>query len=159
LTSQETEQEPLQAILLMPWWGRTILLGLAALAAVVFALAIYLDPYRPDGAARTEETHRQLGLPPCTFKVATGLPCPSCGMSTSFALLIRGDLSNSLRANAAGTLLGVFSLAFIPWAVVSAYRGHMLFITSWEGALTRVVVIFLVLMLVRWGIVLLVHYG
>ena len=50
------------------------------------------------------ETHRQLGLPPCTFKEMTGLPCPSCGMTSSFALLVRGDVMNSLRANAVGTL-------------------------------------------------------
>jgi hypothetical protein len=79
-------------------------------------------------------------------------------MTTAFALLIRGDVGNSLRANAAGTFLGVLTLAFIPWAVVSAWRGHLLFIRSVEGALTRLVVVFLVLMLVRWAIVLLVYY-
>jgi hypothetical protein len=79
-------------------------------------------------------------------------------MTTSFALLIRGDVGNSLRANAAGTALGLFCLAFVPWAVVSAWRGHLLLIRSVERALTRVVFVFLVLMLLRWGIVLLVYY-
>jgi hypothetical protein len=159
LISQEPEQERLPVIVLMPWWGRTILLALAGLVVLVFAIAFRLDPYRPDGTALMEETHRQLGLPPCTFRAATGLPCPSCGMSTSFALLVRGDLGNSLRANAVGTLLALFSLAFLPWALVSAYRGHMLFITSVEGAVTRLVVFFLVLMMLRWGIVLLVYHS
>jgi hypothetical protein len=31
-------------------------------------------------------THMQLGLPPCGMMVATGYPCPSCGMTTAFAL-------------------------------------------------------------------------
>jgi hypothetical protein len=154
----QIEQEPLPVIVLMRWWSRAILLGMAALAVGVFALAIYLNPYLPDGTARREETHRQLGLPPCTFKFATGLPCPSCGMTTAFALLIRGDIGNSLRANAAGTVLGLLTLAFIPWAVISAWRGHLLYIRSIEAALTRLVVGFLILMLVRWGIVLLVYY-
>jgi hypothetical protein len=158
LTPDESDQEPLPVILLMPWWGRVILLVLAGLLVAVFAVAVYLKPYRPNGSALREETHRQLGLPPCTFKYLTGLPCPSCGMTTSFALLIRGDVGNSLRANAAGTALGVFCLAFIPWAVASAYRGHLLFIRSVERALTFVVLVFLILMLVRWGIVLLVYY-
>jgi hypothetical protein len=158
LSQNEPEQEPLEAIVLMPWWGRSILLGLAGLVVGVFAIAISIDPYRPDGTALRSETHRQLGLPPCTFRFATGLPCPSCGMTTSFALLIRGDVGNSLRANAAGTVLGLFCLAFVPWAVVSAWRGHLLLIRSVERALTRVVFVFLVLMLLRWGIVLLVYY-
>jgi hypothetical protein len=158
LSQNESDQEPLQAIVLMPWWGRAILLGLAGLLLGVFAIAIYINPYRPDGTALREQTHRQLGLPPCTFRFATGLPCPSCGMTTSFALLVRGDLWNSLRANAAGTALGLLCLAFIPWAVISAWRGHLLFIRSVERALTRIVVVFLVLMLLRWGIVLLVYY-
>ena len=158
LFPEDSDPEPLPVILLMPWWGRALLLLLAGLLLLVFATAIYLHPYRADGSARREETHRQLGLPQCTFKFATGLPCPSCGMTTSFALLIRGDVWNSLRANAAGTALGVFCLAFIPWALLSAYRGHLLYIRSAERALTRVVLVFLVLMLVRWGIVLLVYY-
>jgi hypothetical protein len=152
------EQGPLRAIVLLRWWARALLLTLAGFLVLVFALAIALDPYRPDGTARREETHRQLGLPPCTFRVVTGVPCPSCGMTTSFALLVRGDLVNSLRANAVGTLLGLFCLAFIPWAVVSAYRAELLYITSVESTLTRLVVAFLVLMLLRWGIVLLVYY-
>ena len=158
LSPEESDQEPLAVIVLMPWWGRAVLLVLAGLLVGVFAIALYLYPYRPNGAALRDETHRQLGLPPCTFKFATGLPCPSCGMTTSFALLIRGDVGNSLRANAAGTVLGVFCLAFIPWAVASACRGHLVYVRSVERALTRVVFVFLALMLVRWGIVLLVYY-
>ena len=34
-------------------------------------------------------THQQLGLPPCTFRVLFDRPCPSCGMSTSWAHLVR----------------------------------------------------------------------
>ena len=31
-------------------------------------------------------------MPPCNFVLMTGKPCPSCGMTTSFALLVRGDI-------------------------------------------------------------------
>ena len=104
------------------------------------------------------ETHRQLGLPPCTFKELTGLPCPSCGMTTSFALLIRGDVGNSLRANAVGTLLAAFCLTMIPWGLATVVRGRPLFIQSMERTLTLVVVTLLTLMLLRWGIVLGLHW-
>ena len=66
-----------------------------------------LNPYDADGTPRTMATHTQLGMPPCNFVILTGKPCPSCGMTTSFALLVRGDVVASLRANWAGTLLAV----------------------------------------------------
>jgi hypothetical protein len=154
----ELDLEPIPVYVLLRGWIRVLLVVLALLACGVFAIAIYLHPYAADGTPLTQETHRQLGLPPCTFKFATGLPCPSCGMTTSFALLIRGDVLNSLRANAAGTLLAVLTLAFIPWGLASAYKGRLLFIVSFEKLITRVVVLFLVVMLVRWGIVLLLFH-
>ncbi len=159
LFSDEFDQEPLPVIVPLHFLVRCVLVVLALLLIGVFAIAIHLRPYAADGAPLREETHRQLGLPPCTFKFATGLPCPSCGMTTSFALLVRGDMWNSLQANAAGTLLAVLCLAFIPWALASAYWGRLLLIVSWDRVLVRVVVLFVTVMLVRWGIVLLVFYS
>src|SRR5207247_577108 len=48
--------------------GMTALLGVARLV-------------EPD--LRGYGTHEQLGLPPCTFRLLTGIACPSCGMTTS----------------------------------------------------------------------------
>ena len=131
---------------------RGILVVIALGLAVVFAIAIQLDPYQ-GGEPWRMGTHTQLGLPPCTFKTLTGLPCPSCGMTTSFALLVRGDVINSARANFVGTLLAVVCLLAIPWGVTSLVRGRLLFVRSLEWALTWVVGIFLTLLLVRWAIV------
>ena len=72
-------------------WVRGILVGVVIGLVGVFAIAIKLDPYQDDGAPRVIATHQQLGLPPCTFLEVTGVPCPACGMTTSFALLVRGD--------------------------------------------------------------------
>jgi hypothetical protein len=126
---------------------------LAVLLAGVFALALHLDPYK-DGRVWYDGTHRQLGLPPCTFKDWTKLPCPTCGMSSSFALLARGDVVRSLKANAAGTVLAVGFLLAIPWSVISAVRGRWLFVRSIEWTLVRLIVALMVLMFVRWAIVL-----
>src|SRR5262249_58677244 len=79
-------------------WVRGILVALTVGVVAVFAIALRLNPYGTDGRPLRMETHRQLGLPPCTFYLMTGLPCPSCGMTTSFAFLVRGDLVNSVRA-------------------------------------------------------------
>src|SRR5689334_8800203 len=82
---------------------RLALLAIGGLLAGVFGIAFWLNPYGPDGAPKTMATHTQLGIPPCSFVVLTGKPCPACGMTTSFALLVRGDVAASLRANWAGT--------------------------------------------------------
>jgi hypothetical protein len=138
----------------MKAWVRSTLVGIAVGLVAVFAVAWRLDPYFPDGTPRRMETHRQLHLPPCTFKETTGLPCPSCGMTTSFALLVRGDVANSLRANAVGTLLAVFCLAVIPWSLASAVRGRLLVIRSMERTFTIFILVLLGSMLLRWGLLI-----
>jgi hypothetical protein len=134
-------------------WVRCSLVVIALVLVGVFAIAVCLDPYR-GGEVWRDGTHQQLGLPACNFKYLTGKPCPSCGMTTSFALLMRGDLWNSVQANFVGTLLALVLLAFIPWGILCAVRGRLYVIHSIEWTLMRLVVIFLVLMLLRWGIVL-----
>lgn len=155
LSTETFDQEPVPAIPILGRWVRIALVLIALGLVLVFALAIWLNPYK-DGQVWLMETHRQLGLPECNFKRITGLPCPSCGMTSSFALLMHGDLVNSLKANAVGTLLALVCLAYIPWAFFSALLGRRLLIVSFERVLLRLVVVFLVLMLCRWAIVLLV---
>jgi len=52
-------------------------------------------------------THEQLGLPPCEFMVRTGWPCPTCGMTTSFAALAHGRFALAWRAHPFGAILFV----------------------------------------------------
>jgi hypothetical protein len=140
------------------YWVRGGLVLIAGGLLAVFGIAIRLDPYR-DGRVWLQETHRQLwNLPPCTFKTVTGLPCPSCGMTSSFALLMHGDIGHSLQANFVGTLLAVFLLVLIPWSLACAVMGRWLFVGPIEWALVRVVLAFLVLLLLRWMVVLLLAW-
>jgi hypothetical protein len=145
--------EPLDVVPVLGRWSRLGLLVVGTGLLVVFGIALWLNPYE-DGQAKTMETHRQLGLPPCTFKYMTGYPCPSCGLTTSFALLMKGDVGNSLRANAVGTLLALFWIVLIPWSLVSSFCGRPLFLISIERAVLRAIILFLTLLLVRWVIVL-----
>lgn len=154
LLPTEPVQQPVDVLPVLHPWARRVLLGIAGGLALVFAIAAWLDPYDAEGQPRRLETHTQIGLPPCTFYKLTGVPCPSCGLTTSFALLLHGDLGNSLRANAVGTLLAVFWLALIPWCLASAFEGRPLFLVSTERALTRAVLVFVVLLLARWAIVI-----
>jgi hypothetical protein len=140
-----------QAGLIVP--VRIVLVVFALMFAVVLGIAIKLDPYR-NGRTWTQATHTQLGLPPCSFYMVTGIPCPSCGMTTSFSLLMHGDVLNSLRANWVGTSLATFCVLFIPWSIGSALRSRVLIVQSVEITLTRLVAAFLWLLIIRWGVVI-----
>jgi hypothetical protein len=95
---------------------------LAALSLVLVTLlgtAACLTPNR-NGMG----THQQLGLPPCSMVQILGVRCPACGMTTSWAYLLNGQVFSSLRANAGGTLLGLAALAAAPWCLATALRGR-----------------------------------
>lgn len=85
-----------------PFWGRVYAAGVAAVAVALLIVAARLTPND-----RHMGTHRQLGLPPCGFVAMTGLPCPTCGMTTAFACVTRGHLRAALRAQVAGTFLAI----------------------------------------------------
>jgi hypothetical protein len=132
-----------------------MLLVFAAGLVAIFIIAIRIDPYDEAGQPLKMGTHTRLGMPPCEFYVMFGKPCPSCGLTTSFALLMHGDVGNSLRANAVGTVMALFALALIPWSLYISLRGRYLWVRSIERASLWVAGVFMLLLLVRWGIVLL----
>jgi len=143
-------------------WVRGLLVLLACFLISGFSLAIYLNPYKDDGSAKRMETHRQLTiggkqLPECTFKEKTGLPCPSCGMTSSFALFVRGDLWNSAKANWVGTLLATFCLCLIPWSFASAWLKRPVLVRSLEMWISISIITLLSLLLLRWAIVLIYY--
>jgi hypothetical protein len=67
---------------------------------------------------------------------------------------VRGDVLNSLRANAVGTLLALFWMAMIPWCLASCWLRRSLLVRSMERAFAVVVLSFLGLLLLRWVVVL-----
>lgn len=88
-----------------------VLLGLWSVFLLSgFAVAISLTP-DPQGYG----THRTLGLPPCSFRLLLDIPCPSCGMTTSFAHFVRGQFLRSFSVNAGGFVLAVLCAVQIPW--------------------------------------------
>lgn len=92
-------------------------LGMGMIGLLVVARMLNPDP---SGIG----THQQLGLPPCGFEMAFGTPCPSCGMTTSWALATRGQLIASARTNAGGFLLAVVALPIGLWLAISGFRGQ-----------------------------------
>jgi hypothetical protein len=122
----------------------------AAVASGLLALLAVAAFLRPD--PRGLGTHEQCGLPPCTFRFLFGRPCPTCGMTTAWAHLVRGQLTDALRAHVGGTLLGTLAVASVPWLMVSAARGRWLWwapnsvAVAWAGSAILLVT------LIEWGI-------
>ena len=99
--------------------SRQLLLALPVGILMVFIVAVRLNPdHRGFG------THQQLGLPPCAFRVLTGMKCPQCGMTTSFAFLVRGDVSASLHANSAGIVLAPLLMLVGIVSLISGIMGR-----------------------------------
>lgn len=89
---------------------RLLALVIAAGALNVLLIAAYLHP-DPTGAG----THTQLGMQPCQFLYATGLPCAGCGMTTAFSYFVRGDFLTSFYTQPFGMVLAVLT-ALTFWA-------------------------------------------
>jgi hypothetical protein len=70
---------------------RAFSLCISAACLTVLILAATVTP-NPAGVG----THAELGMYDCQFLARTGLPCPSCGMTTSFAHFVRGNFLASL---------------------------------------------------------------
>jgi hypothetical protein len=95
-------------------------------------------------------THQQLGLPPCTILAWYGIRCPSCGMTTSWSHVVRGQVFAAIRANAGGTLLALVALAAGPWLLVSGLRGRWLFSPPRETWVLAVALTIVTITLIDW---------
>jgi len=82
--------------------GRAAALIIACAALSVLVLALQLKPSR-DGNG----THLQMGFQPCTFLRTTNLPCPSCGMTTSFSWFAHGNWLASFYVQPGGFALAL----------------------------------------------------
>lgn len=122
---------------------------LAAVASIVLAIglatAVWLEP-----DARGLGTHQQLGFPPCTFVTLFGRRCPSCGMTTAWANLVRARLAKALQANAGGAILGLLAMGLMPWLAVSALRGRWLIGTPPTAAVAWIAVAVVAVTLIDW---------
>ncbi|MCS7167849.1 MAG: DUF2752 domain-containing protein [Gemmatales bacterium] len=131
-------------------WERGILtlVGLGMLG--VLLVAYRLNPYEADGQPRLYGTHEQLGLPPCGFFRTTRLPCPSCGLTTSFSLCMHGDLQAAWRAHSAGPILVFVCIFGGMWFLMAAWTGQRCGLPSWHWLSTVAAWAILLLVLGAW---------
>lgn len=96
-------------------------------SSVVLGIARCLHP-----SASGMGTHEQLGLSPCRFHALIGLPCPSCGLTTSFAYAAHFHFRQAFFASPFGLLLFVVAVLAIPTSAVLLWRR-----TLWQQVFER----------------------
>ena len=105
---------------------RAAWLLVAVICTAVLCLAVQLKP-DPRGIG----THEALGLYPCGFALRTGLPCPTCGMTTAFAHVMHGHPGKAFIVQPAGALMCLATAAQLVFAAITAWRGRMVNL-RWE---------------------------
>ena len=85
-------------------------------------------------------------IPPCIFHQVTGLPCPFCGGTRSFAAMAHGNVVGAAHVFPIGPLLFVALVAavvYCTWAVVTGRRVHLRMDRRLVQVLTAVAVLML----------------
>lgn len=123
-------------------------LAVAGGALSVLAVSAWLEP-DPAGHG----THQQLGLSPCTFLTLTGLPCPMCGATTTFALMAHGRVLDGVANHPVAALLFVVCLFTVGVAGAEALapRGRWdTLVRVLESRQLRLSALFMVAIMAGW---------
>jgi hypothetical protein len=86
----------------------------------------------------------------CLFRLTTGLPCPSCGLTRSVALLMHGQPAASLALHPFGLVAVALALFQLPPRVVRAWGRDAAWIFRWDRIWAAVLGATVVLMMIWW---------
>jgi hypothetical protein len=120
-------------------------IALGLVSSVVLIAARLLRP-----SSQGVGTHEQLGLPPCAFLHFTGIPCPSCGLTTSFAHAARLHFYEALIAQPFGLILFCLTALSVPLSLYLIYTrvsGARLF---YSARFNKAMYIMIALYLLGW---------
>jgi hypothetical protein len=100
-------------------WVHRLLAALVAIGALtVLGIASVLTP-NPSGVG----THMGLHLPECGWLERFGIPCPGCGMTTSFSYMVRGNVAASFYVQPMGATLCILTAMAFWTALYIAVTG------------------------------------
>lgn len=95
----------------------------------------------------------------CIIKNATGFPCPSCGTTRAFALLLKGQLIESVLVNPFGILVAIIMIIFPIWVLMDVVLKNETFLKVYKKSEViirkpwlAIVLLFLVLLNWIWNI-------
>ena len=130
-----------------PIAGRLAALMIFAACSSGIALASWLVP-----DARGYGTHRTLGLGPCGFFVRTGFPCPTCGMTTSCCLSVRGRIGAAFRAQPLGPFIILSAVICGVGSLVVAITGKTWMVNWYRISPMTVLWVVGIAFILAWGI-------
>ena len=128
--------------------GGRLVAGSVTLAAAV--LLVVAGMLRPDRSGKG--THEQIGLAPCGFPVMTGLPCPTCGMTTAFSHFAHGHVVQAARAQAFGFLLAVGVAATLVGGLAAVITGRRPTVNWYRMNPVTVIWVGTLLFVAAWGL-------
>lgn len=126
--------------------SRIVSAAVAAGALAVMLVAAWLKP-----SSAGTGSHHQLGMQPCRFLEQTGLPCGTCGMTTSFAHFAHGNIAASAYVQPFGavaaliTAMGFWAATYCAATGRPAYRLMHRMPAGWIAGLI------LTVWLLAWG--------
>jgi len=143
--------------------GRVLALAMAMAALGVLVVALLLHP-SPEGLG----THRQMLFlgphgtappPACEMLRITGIPCPTCGMTTSFAWFVRGNWLASFYVQPMGFVLALGTGALF-WAnLFMALTGSPLHRLLGQIRGLYWIVVLMGFAIAAWGWKIFIHLG
>jgi hypothetical protein len=133
-------------------WGRLLWLGVCGFCLWLLVTAARLSP-SPTGMG----THTQLGLDECQFALRTGIPCPSCGMTTSFAWFVRGNFPASVYVQPMGFLLAVGTVVTFWAGLYVVATGRSVYRLVSLGPSRYYVSLFMALAIAAWAWKIFIH--
>jgi len=104
---------------------RPLVARLCYAAVLAITVAIFATAWRLRPDPRGLGTHEQLGLPPCGFYLSTGLPCPTCGVTTAFVWFAHGHPLKALAVQPVGAAAGAALTAVAVLAVAGLLTGRV----------------------------------
>lgn len=91
---------PLAAGPVPAWLDRASAATVVGIAATALVLLGNVEP-----SAKGYDTHVQLGMEPCGWPRAYGIPCPTCGCTTAACHLVHGHVPQAFATQPFGALL------------------------------------------------------
>jgi len=92
-----------------------------------------------------------LGMPPCSFVLTTGLPCPTCGMTTAFSFVMHGRPWSAFKAQPAGALLCIATVGLLAASVYAAVTGRIVSVNWDRLGPVRLALGAALLLMLAWG--------
>jgi hypothetical protein len=142
---------PLGPIFLRGAGDRAAATRAKALLILAACVALWAIGWRLSPAPAGLGTHRQFGLLPCGFVLLTGYPCPTCGMTTSFALTTQGRWLTALWVQPAGFLFTLLTGAVGILATESLLSGRGWRVNLYRVHSVRMSIALILVLLAAWG--------